>query len=220
MGDEPRRSASEVLAGYAATGLAGEIGFGRRPAVLVVDLILGFTDDSSPLGCDLDAEIEATRRLLAASRQAGVPVLFTTTSYSQGLRDAGLFPRKVPALANLVAGGQTVKLDPRLARRADETLIEKKYASAFFGTALASELTSLGVDTLVVCGATTSGCVRATVVDALQHGFRPIVPTECVGDRSYEAHEANLLDIQGKYGDVLPLERVLAALQSLPGKGS
>lgn len=212
MADDERRSSDEVLAGYAAKGLAGEIGFGRRPALLVVDLILGFTVPSSPLGSDLDREVAATRRLLDAARDAGAPVLFTTTVYGDGLRDAGLFPRKVPALGILVNGAEAVALDPRLGRRPEETLIAKKYASAFFGTALASELTALGVDTLVVCGATTSGCVRATVVDALQHGFRPIVPAECVGDRSPEAHEANLLDIQGKYGDVVTLERVLEYL--------
>ena len=215
MADGSERSPDEVLAAYGAKGLAGEMGFGRRPAVLIVDLILGFTRPESPLGSDLEAEIAATSQLLQTARSAELPVFFTTTAYGDSMRDAGLFVRKVPSLAVLRSGSEETELDPRLERRPEETLIEKKYASAFFGTALASELTALAVDTLIVCGATTSGCVRATVVDALQHGFRPIVPRECVGDRSPEAHKANLLDIQGKYGDVVGLERVVTYIRSL-----
>ena len=218
MKDEPRHPAENVLAQYAAKGLAGEMGFGRRPALLVVDLILGFTRVSSPLGSDLDAVVGATRRLLDSARTMELPIFFTTTAYSDNLRDAGLFVRKVPSLAVLVRGSEEVELDPRLDRRPQETLIEKQYASAFFGTALASELKELSVDTLIVSGATTSGCIRATVVDALQHGFRPIVPMECVGDRSPEAHRANLLDIQGKYGDVISLADVLTRVRSLSRK--
>lgn len=219
MPDEPGPWAENVLVEYAAKGLAGKIGFGRRPAVLVVDLILGFTRPASPLGSELEAEVEATRRLLDVARSVDIPVFFTTTAYASNLRDAGLFVRKVPSLAVLKQGSEEVELDPRLERRPQETLIEKKYASAFFGTALASELTALGVDTVVVCGATTSGCIRATVVDALQHGFRPIVPAECVGDRSSEAHRANLTDIQGKYGDVLDLDDVLSQIKNLSTEG-
>lgn len=215
MADEPDRSAENVLAEYAAKGLAGEMGFGRRPAVLVVDLILGFTRVSSPLGSDLDAVVGATRRLLDSARSIEVPVYFTTTAYSPDLSDAGVFVRKVPSLAVLIRGSEEVELDPRLERRPQEVLIEKQYASAFFGTGLASELTARSVDTLIVAGATTSGCIRATAVDALQHGFRPIVPEECVGDRSPEAHRANLLDIQGKYGDVTELDAVLTYIQGL-----
>lgn len=221
MPDELGRSREKMLDEYAAKGLAGEMGFGRAPALLVVDLILGFTRPSSPLGADLDAEVSATRCLLDAARSADLPVFFTTTAYSDTLKDAGLFVRKVPSLAVLVRGSEAVEVDPRLARRQDETLIEKQYASAFFGTPLVSELSRLTVDTLIVCGATTSGCIRATVVDALQNGFRPIVPVECVGDRSSEAHRANLLDIQGKYGDVVELNNVLAYIDGLPvGSGA
>lgn len=213
--DAPPAADDQILTGYRSKGLAGEMGFGEAPAVLVVDMILGFTDPSSPLGSDLDAEIEATRRLLEAARVRGVPIFFTTTAYSEGLRDAGLFVRKIPSLSVLREGAGATLIDPRLGRRDGETLVAKKYASAFFGTALASELTALGVDTLVVCGATTSGCIRATVVDAMQHGFRPIVPEECVGDRSAEAHRANLVDIEGKYGDVLGLDEVLDELEAV-----
>ena len=219
MTDEPRSSAESVLAEYAAKGLAGEMGFGRRPALLVVDLILGFTRVSSPLGSDLGAVVGATRRLLDSARSMELPIFFTTTAYSDNLRDAGLFVLKVPSLAVLVRGSEEVELDPALERRPQETLIEKQYASAFFGTSLASDLRALSVDTLIVSGATTSGCIGATVVDALQHGFRPIVPAECVGDRSPEAHRANLLDIQGKYGDVTELDEVLAYIRGLSAEG-
>lgn len=209
MTNEPKRAAHTVLEQFRQKGLAGEMGFGHAPAILVVDLILGFTDSSSPLGSDLENEIEATRRLLDQGRAHSIPILFTTTVYHPGMSDAGLFVLKVPSLEILQLGSSWVRLDPRLGRLAEETLIEKKYASAFFGTALAPELTARGVDTLIVCGATTSGCIRATVVDAMQHGFRPIVPHECVGDRSAEAHQANLTDIQTKYGDVLTLSEIL-----------
>lgn len=192
------------------------MGFGRRPAVVVVDLIHGFTDPASPLGAELDAVVAATRRLLDVARGAGRPVTFTTTSYGPDCADAGVFIRKVPSLEILQRGSSWIEVDPRLGRRGEELVIDKKYASAFFGTALASTLRSLRVDTVLIAGATTSGCIRATVVDAMQHGFRPIVPEDCVGDRAEAPHRANLLDIDGKYGDVLPLDDVLAYLGALP----
>jgi len=215
MTDEMSRPDQGILDSYRSKGLAGEMGFGRRPAIVVVDFILGFTDSQSPLGSDLDTEIEATRQLLDAGREAGIPILYTTTVYSDGLRDAGVFIRKVPSLGVLRQGSEEIRVDPRLGRLPDETLIEKKYVSAFFGTALASELTANRIDTVVICGATTSGCVRATVVDAMQCGFRPVVPEQCVGDRSVEAHRASLIDIEGKYGDVVDVEQVILYLQGL-----
>lgn len=213
------RAGHEILDAYRRRGLAAEVGFGRRPAIVVVDLIVGFTDPASPLGSDLDGVVAATARLLGAGRTAGVPVSFTTTVYGPDCRDAGFFLRKVPALEILQYRSKWVEVDARLGRLPQETLVEKKYASAFFGTPLASTLAVLGVDTVIVAGATTSGCVRASVVDALQHGFRPIVPRPCVGDRSPEAHEANLVDIQGKYGDVKDLDEVLAYLDRVRGLG-
>lgn len=206
------RHGGSVLEGYRRKGFAGRVGFGRRPAVLVVDFIVGFTDLDSPLASELGPELEATRRLLEAARSCSVPVFFTTTAYQPDLVDAGLFISKVPSLRLLVRGSRWVAVDPRLEPRPDEPVIEKCYASAFFGTHLASTLTAAGVDTLVVAGCTTSGCVRATVVDALQHGFRAIVPRQCVGDRAEAQHEANLVDIDGKYGDVVELDEVLARL--------
>ena len=189
----------------------GAVGFGRRPAVVVVDLNCGFTDPSSPLACDLEEVLGATRSLLDVARTAGVPVFFTTVVYDEvGEAAAAVFLRKVPALKLCRPGSRWVEIDSRLGPRADEPIIEKSGASAFFGTPFAAMLA--GRDTLVVCGASTSGCVRATVVDAMQHGFAPIVPRECVGDRSVAAHEQSLADIGGRYGDVMDVDEVKAAL--------
>ncbi len=212
-----RGDGETVLDGYRSKGLAGRVGFGRKPAVLVVDFIIGFTDPESPLASELGAELEATLTLLDAARTTKVPVIFTTTAYDENMEDAGIFPLKVPSLAQLIRGTRWVDIDPHLRRRPSEPVIEKKYASAFFGTSLASTLTAEGIDTLVITGCTTSGCVRASVVDALQNGFRAIVPRECVGDRSPEQHAANLVDMDGKYGDVVDLAEVLAYLGTVNG---
>ena len=192
-------------------GFGGGAGFGSRPAVLVVDLLKGFTNPESPLGSNLDVVVESTRRLLDCAREAGVPVLFTTVVYDEANeRAAAVFMRKVPALGVLRPGSRWIEIDGRLGRRDDEPVLAKAFASAFFGTPLASML--VGYDTLVVCGASTSGCVRATVVDAVQHGLAPVVPRECVGDRWPAAHEANLFDIEAKYGDVVSLSAALGAV--------
>jgi len=204
---------NSILDGYRSKGLAGRVGFGRRPAVIVIDFIVGFTDLESPLASALDPQIKATNTLLEIARSRSIPVYFTTTVYEPDLTDAGLFISKIPSLDILVRGSRWVEVDPRLNRQPSEPIIEKQYASAFFGTALASTLTANRIDTLIVTGCTTSGCVRATVVDALQHGFRAIVPTECVGDRSSEQHAANLIDMDGKYGDVIELAEIIAILE-------
>jgi len=211
----PARPADEILAGYRSKGIGARVGYGARPAVLVVDFIRGFTDPSSPLGSDLDSEVRATVELLRPARRQAIPILFAVTVYEPSLDDAGLFVVKVPSLGILQRGSDWVQLDPRLEARPSETRIRKQYASAFFGTSLASTLGARGVDTLLIAGCTTSGCVRATAVDALQHGFRAIVPRECVGDRVPEQHAANLLDIDGKYGDVVTLAAAIRYLQSL-----
>ncbi len=190
----------------------GQAGFGARPAVVVVDLNLGFTDPASPLACDLDEVLVQTRSLLDVARARGVPVLFTTIVYDEvASAAAAVFLRKVPALRVLAPGTRWVEIDSRLGRLPEEPVIAKAHASAFFGVPLAALLA--GRDTLVVCGASTSGCVRATVVDAMQHGLSPIVPRECVGDRSVRAHEQALDDIGGRYGDVVSAGEVARALE-------
>ena len=195
-------------------GFGGRGGFGDRPALVVVDMTLGFTDPESSLACDLEGPVENIAKLLDAARGAGIPVVFTTVSYGEGDKlTAAAFLDKVPALLTLAAGSRWTEIDPRLAPRPSEPVLNKLFASGFFGTPLGALLTAAGVDTLVVTGASTSGCVRATVVDALQYGFRPVVPREAVGDRNPEAHEANLYDIDAKYGDLIPSEEALAYLE-------
>ncbi len=188
-------------------------GFGHRPALIVVDMTLGFTDPESPLGSDLDGPVEAIQKLLEAARQAEIPVVFTTVAYRESDKlTAAAFIDKVPALLTLEAGSRWAKIDPRIAPRTEEPILNKLFASGFFGTGLSSLLTAAGVDTLIVTGASTSGCVRATVVDALQYGFRPVVPREAVGDRNSDAHKANLYDVDSKYGDVVSVEEILEYL--------
>jgi maleamate amidohydrolase len=197
-------------------GFHGTVGLGRRPALIVVDVNQGFTDPASPLVCDLDGVVAAIGRLLDVARAAGIPVVYTTVSYDEGDRQAAAaFTDKIPALLTLEAGTRWVEIDPRIAPRDDEPVLNKLFASAFFGTALSSFLTANGSDSLIVTGASTSGCVRATVVDALQHGYRPIVPREAVGDRNPDAHAANLYDIETKYGDVLSVDDLIAQVEEL-----
>ena len=178
----------------------------------------GFTDPASPLVCDLDDTIAAIRKLLDAARRAEVPVVYTTVSYGEGDKvTAKAFIEKVPALLTLAAGSSWVEIDERLAPRPNEPVLNKLYASAFFGTPFASLLASHQCDSVIVTGASTSGCVRATAVDVLQHGYRPVVPREAVGDRNPAAHDAALYDIDLKYGDVVPLDECLEALEGLVG---
>ena len=191
-------------------------GFGSRPALAIIDMTLGFTDPESPLACDLEGPIENIRTLLDAARRAEIPVVFTTIAYRESDKlTAAAFIDKVPVLLALEAGSRWAEIDPRIAPRETEPVLNKLFASGFFGTGLSSLLTAAGVDTLVVTGASTSGCVRATAVDALQYGFRPVVPREAVGDRNPDAHEANLYDVDAKYGDVVPVGDVLEYLEEL-----
>jgi nicotinamidase-related amidase len=191
-------------------------GLGERPALVVVDMSVGFTDPESPLACDLEEVVDAVGLLLAAARRAGVPVLYTTVAYDEeGKRRAAAFIEKVPALLTLEAGSRWVEIDPRIAPEPGEPVLRKLHASAFFETELAGLLGASGCDSVIVAGASTSGCVRATAVDALQHGYRTVVPREAVGDRNADAHEANLYDIDAKYGDVVPLAEMLAQLEEL-----
>jgi maleamate amidohydrolase len=191
---------------------SGSVALGAHPAVLVVDFSCGFTDPECALGSELGAEVEATRRLLDRAREHELPVIFTTVGYDESLADAGIWPRKMPGLAELKEGTKWVELDPRLGRREDEPVIVKKGASAFFGTNLTTLLAARGIDSVILCGATTSGCIRATAVDLLQNGYPTVVPRDCVGDRERAPHEANLYDIQTKYGEVVPLDEVLSAI--------
>jgi len=196
-------------------GIGGRVGFGERPAVVVVDLSLAFTDPSSKLGADLDAVVADVERVLAVAREAGdVPIIFTTVAYGERERvSARALLRKFPAALDVEPGSRWTEIDPRLAPRSGEAVVTKVFPSAFFGTTLSSYLTAAGCDTVIITGASTSGCVRATAVDAVSHGFNVIVARGAVGDRLSSAHDANLLDIDMKYGDVLETDEVIDRLR-------
>ncbi|HEY5431379.1 MAG TPA: isochorismatase family protein [Solirubrobacteraceae bacterium] len=199
---------------YGERGFGGRQGAGRHPALVVVDFNYAFTDPRSPLHCDTDAAVEATAHLLEAARAGERPVAFTTLEYDAGGRQAAkAFIAKAPALTMLTPGSRWAQIDERIAPREGEPVLLKLFASAFFGTALQPMLTAAGCDTLVVTGASTSGCVRATVVDGVQHGLLVLVPREAVADRARSAHDASLLDIDAKYGDVVSLEQAIAVLR-------
>ncbi len=194
----------------------GRLGFGRKPAVLVVDFINAYTTPGAPLYAPQVVEaVHNTAPLLTLARAKAVPVVYTRVLYNQNGLDGGLFVRKVPVLRGMVAGEPLAELVPDLPPAPQDVILVKQYASAFFGTALAALLTAQGVDTVILTGCSTSGCVRATAVDGLQYGFRVIVPRECVGDRHPGPHTANLFDINAKYGDVVTLAEVLAYLERL-----
>jgi len=198
-------------------GFGGRQGFGRHPALLVIDMSLGFTSLESPLHCELGAAIDAIERLLDVARRQRLPVVYTTVSYGEGERAvASAFIDKVPVLLTLAEGSIFTEIDPRLAPRPHEPVLNKLFASAFFGTALQSLLAAHGCDSVVVTGASTSGCVRATAVDVLQNGYRLVIPREAVGDRDGAAHEQALHDVDAKYGDVVSIEEALEWLESLP----
>ena len=187
------------------------IGLGRRPALVLVDLVRGFTDPACPLGAPADAVVAANAELLQAFRAARLPVFFTTVIYRDA-QQARVFRQRIGALNLLTPESPWVQVDARLAPRAGEPVIEKQLASGFFGTDLAQRLRAAKADSLVVTGLTTSGCVRATAVDGLQHDFPVVVPREACGDRNPQAHDANLFDLHAKYADVMALRDVLAQL--------
>lgn len=199
---------------YRQHGFAGRVGFGQYPALLIIDFIKAYTTPGSPLYAapGVPDAVRATQPLLAAARAAAIPIIYTTVAYSTDGRDGGMFVQKVPALRQLTQDSPLVTIVDELRPQPNELVIEKKYASAFFGTHLAATLTAMRVDTLIMVGCSTSGCIRASAVDGMQHGFRVIVPRECVGDRAPEPHLANLFDIDSKYGDVVSLEEVMTYL--------
>ena len=195
----------------------GTVGFGSKPAVVVIDFTLAYTTPGSAFFAEgVVRAVRDTVPLLAAARAAGVPVIHTKVLYHPSGADGGWFVRKVPALRKLVPGEPLAEIDPAVAPLPDEVVIVKQYPSPFFGTPLAPMLTALGVDTLILAGCSTSGCVRAGALDGVQHGYRVVVPRECVGDRHDGPHDANLFDIHAKYGDVVGRDQVIAYLSGLP----
>jgi maleamate amidohydrolase len=210
-----REHLAELHERLSARGFGGRVGFGSRPAVLVVDLIRAFTDERCPLASNLDAQVANTRRILDAARAAGAPVVMSTVSYDAALDEAGLWALKVPNNEWLVEGSEWVEIDERLERRPGDMLLVKKYASCFFGTDLMSRLVSRAIDTVVIVGCTTSGCVRASAVDACSYGLHTIVVEDAVGDRAPLSHLTSLFDIDAKYGDVTTTSAVVGYLESV-----
>jgi len=201
---------------FAQRGFGIKIGFGERPALIVIDMINGFTDASMPLGAPLESQLAAQKPLIDVAHERGIPVIFSTVIYNDhDLKDAGLWAIKMKGTLTLKAGSTAVEVDKRLDVRPTDSLLVKKYASCFFGTDLASRLMNLHADTLIITGCTTSGCVRATAVDAVQNGFRPMVVREAVGDRSAAAHDQSLFDLNAKYADVVGLDETLQYMKTV-----
>ena len=211
----PSPPAGESLdANYARGGFNQQLVPGRTPALLMIDFVKAYLLPGYPLYAGVESAHAAAVRLLAAARAAGIPVLHTNVEYQPGGRNGGVFFRKVPALRCFEAGAhpEAAAFGDGLEPLPGETIITKQYASAFFGTSLASTLTSLGVDTVLIAGVSTSGCIRASAVDCCQHGFIPVVVRDAVGDRAPGPPEANLFDLQAKYAEVKGLDEVLAYL--------
>jgi maleamate amidohydrolase len=202
----------DVAANY-ATVFDGHLAFGRQPAVLVVDMVMAYFDTRSPLYAGVDDVLASNRRLVSAARSAGLPVVFTSVVYEPGGGDGGLFYLKIPALKVFDKGSPFGGFPVGLQPRSDELVVTKQYASAFFGTSLAQHFAALGIDSLLITGVSTSGCVRATALDALQYGFAPFVVRDACGDRHPAPHEANLFDLQAKYAEVISEERALRLIR-------
>jgi maleamate amidohydrolase len=200
---------------FAQRGFGLRIGFGDRPALIIIDFANAFTDEAALLGSNLDSQIAATVPVLEAAHSRGVSVFFSTVRYDDlEMRDAGIWAAKQRGLRTLTADTDGWKIDQRLDFRPTDTLLVKKYASCFYGTDLGSRLIAQGVDTLIITGCTTSGCVRATAVDAVQYGFRPMVVREAVGDRSASAHAQSLFDLDAKYADVVGADDTVQYLKT------
>jgi nicotinamidase-related amidase len=216
MTEQPGRP--DLAADYAAHGFRARLGAGGRLAVVVIDVSRAYLDPDSPLYAGIEEAVAAAARVVAAARGAGVPVLFTAVRYRRGGSEAAVWRRKIPALAVFEEGNPLGEFPHSLRPVSGEPVVIKHHASAFFGTDLAARLHALDVDTLLVTGLSTSGCVRASVVDAIAHDFQPLVVREAVGDRDPRPHEAALFDIEGKYGDVIGIDAALALLTAITGR--
>jgi len=194
-------------------GFAGTLRPGRRPAVLAIDMMRAYFEQASPLCLPSRDCLASGARVLSAARASGVPVIHTRVQFAPDGSDGGVFVRKVRALEQLYGGGPLSELMPEVAPVEGELVITKQYASAFFGTSLASTLVARGIDTVVLVGVSTSGCIRATGVDAVQHGFIPLVVRDAVGDRTSQTHDANLFDLQAKYAEVVDERTAVAYLE-------
>jgi maleamate amidohydrolase len=196
IGDDLRKD-------YEKAGFGRELGVGKKPALILVDLMMAYFVPDAPLYSGSEAELANSVKLLAAARKNGVPVFFSKVEYSKDGDEARLFRRKIPPLEELMVGSDFSTIHPDIAPKADEPVLVKHYASSFFGTTLCRQLRELGCDSLIICGLTTSGCVRATALDALQNEFIPIVVEDAVGDRDKGVHDANIFDLGAKYAEIV-----------------
>lgn len=191
------------------------IGFGEKPALIMIDFVEAYFDPSCSLYAGTESALESGLRLQAVAREVGVPVIYTNVVYNKTALNGGRFYQKSMTLHHFLEGSPMGAWPKGLVPSEDELVISKQYASAFFGTSLASTLTSLGIDTLIHTGVSTSGCIRATCVDCNSHGFIPIIVREAVGDRHPAPHEANLFDMDAKYGDVVSETETISYLRNL-----
>ena len=199
---------------YDHAGFAGRVGWGERPALLVIDMARAWVDPTQQLGSDLSGVLDSIVRLLSVARAAALPIYFTTMAYDSPAEVGNVVMKKLAHLDQMRRGSDLVALAPELERRPNEPLIEKPRASAFFGTHLLDMLISERVDTLIVTGCSTSGCIRGTCESGFNYNYHVLVPREAVGDRSASAHAANLFDIDARYGDVVSLDATLQHLSS------
>lgn len=203
---------------YARQNFGNEVGLGQRPALLIVDFQIGFADPDVFGGGNIKQAIDATVPLLEEMRVLGLPVAYTRVVFADDGSDAGVFGRKVPGLKRLTEDAAIAQIVPQLAPEPGEYIVRKTGPSAFFGTSLSAWLNAKAVDSLLVTGATTSGCVRASVTDAISYNYRTTVVTDCCGDRALEPHEANLFDMGQKYADLLTAEEAITAIRTVVGR--
>ncbi len=212
--------AEAILKFYDQRGYRHAVGTGQNPALVVIDFSNAFTRGASQFpGGDFAAELMQTRRLLAGAREHGVPVFYTTIAYADPEHESGFWGKKVPWLSCCKLGSEAVAIDPVLEPKAQELVVVKRFPSAFFGTDLHKELRARRIDTIVISGCTTSVCVRATAIDAMQHSYHAIVAEEAVGDFNAALHAVHLRDLDARYADVVPVDEILAYFRSLPSNG-
>jgi maleamate amidohydrolase len=213
-GEISQRGSAEALAVYKRQNIGNPSGFGSSPALLIVDFVNGFNDPAMFGGGNIPQAIQKTAALLAAARRAGIPVAFTRVVYADDGSDASVFSLKLPGLLALTEHAPASQIVDALAPAAGEYVVRKIQPSAFFGTGLVGWLAQKRVDTVLVTGCTTSGCVRASVIDSMSHNFRTVVVSDGVGDRAIAPHEANLFDMEQKYADLMTCDEVIARLPS------
>ena len=209
---------ADLGADYKEAGFGGKLAFGRRPALVIVDFVRAYIEKGSPLYAGCESAFESAKRVLAAARAAGIPVIFTGVESEPGGINGGVFYRKVGALKVFDRGSRLGEYCNGLEPRPGEWLLLKQYASAFFGTTLGPTLTAQGIDTVIITGVSTSGCVRATALDACQYGFIPFVVRDAVGDRDPRPHEANLFDLQAKYAEVVSEADIVSHMRGVSGQ--